>query len=267
MLALRGTAAEPATAFQRAAERFLHKDVDVITVTDITREGRAYAPATPEKPVYCKIMYFGYMEFNGARVWAGESIPDNKEVLRWMLQAMKAQGYLVADALHPAEQMLVFSWGMMQGGTARPALGFLGGDKVNLMWEQDQYGGFVDPKVLVRGILRTGIAGKVWDIAESDLFIGVVRSYTLDSLEGKKTTQLWETRFGCPATGIAMTRAMPLMVTAAAANLGRETEKPVSFNASVAFEGKVTLGEFKLLGDVEDLSTPTAAGAPTKKPR
>lgn len=257
LLALPAGAAPADTFFQRGVAKLLHKDVDVITVTDITPAGRSYAPPTPEKPVYCKIMYFGYMEFTGTRVWAGEQIPDNKEVLKWMLQAMKAQGYLVASPLHPAQQMLVFSWGMMEGGKARPALGFLGGDKVNLMWEQQQYGGFIDPKVLLRGMIRAGIGGKVWDIAESDLFIGVVRSYTLDSLEGKQTTQLWETRFGCPATGIAMTRAMPLMVTAAAANLGRETSKPVSFNASAAFEGKVTLGEFKVLGDVEDLSKPS----------
>lgn len=256
--------ASAATAFQEASRKFLHKDVDVITVTDLTPAGRSLAPATPQKPVYCKVLYFGYMEFAGTRAWAGEKIPGNKEVLKWMLQAMQAQGYLVADQVHPAEQMLVFSWGMMEGGKARPALGFLGGDKVNLMWEQQQYGGFVDPKVLLRGMIRAGIGGKIWDIAESDLFIGVVRSYTLDSLEGKQTTQLWETRFACPATGIAMTRAMPLMVTAAAAHLGRETDKPVSFNASTAYEGKVTLGEFKVLGDVEDLSQPAPEQAKSR---
>jgi hypothetical protein len=137
---------------------------------------------------------------------------------------------------------------MMQGGIDRPALKFLGGDKVDLMWEQEQPGGMVDPRVLLRGMKRMGIAGKVWDIAESDLFLTVVRSYTMDSLHSPKVTLLWETRFACPATGLAMTDAMPLMIKVAAANLGRESKLPVSVNASEVFKGRVDLGELKFLG-------------------
>lgn len=248
------------TGFQKALTKFLHKDVDVITVTDVTEAGRAYAPATPAKPVYYKMVYFGYTVFDGTRIWAGESVPSNKDVMHWMINAMKTQGYLVADEVHPPEQLFVFSWGMMEGGKGRPALGFLGGDKLNLMWEQVQYGGFVDPRVLVRGIIRTGIAGKVWDFAESDLFMGAVRSFTLDALDSPTPTLLWETRFGCPATGLAMNKAMPLLVTAAAMNLGRETIKPVTFNATEAFSGKVVYGDFKVLGERDALPQTKPAG-------
>lgn len=236
--------------------KFLHKDVDVITVTDVTEAGKAYTPATPDKPVYYKLLYFGYVTYDNERVWAGESIPANKDVLQWMIKAMKTQGYLVADAAHPPEQLFVFSWGMMEGGKGRPALGFLGGDKLNLMWEQVQYGGFVDPRVLVRGIIRTGIAGKVWDIAESDLFMGAVRSFTLDAMDSPNPLLLWETRFACPATGLAMDKAMPLMVTAAAYNLGRETVKPVNINATTTFGGKVNFGDFTVLGEGDQLTAP-----------
>jgi hypothetical protein len=235
------------TGFQNAMNKFLHKDVDVITVTDVTEAGKAYTPATPAKPVYYKLLYFGYVTYEGERVWAGESIPANKDVLQWMM---------MADAAHPPEQLFVFSWGMMEGGKGRPALGFLGGDKLNLMWEQVQYGGFVDPRVLVRGIIRTGIAGKVWDIAESDLFLGAVRSFTLDAMDNPSPTMLWETRFACPATGLAMDKAMPLMVTAAAMNLGRQTDKPVNLNATAAFGGKVNFGDFTVLGEGDQLTAP-----------
>lgn len=228
--------------------------------------GKAYAPATPGNPVYYKLLYFGYVTYEGERVWAGESIPSNKDVMQWMMKAMKTQGYLVADAEHPPEQLFVFSWGMMEGGKGRPALGFLGGDKLNLMWEQVQYGGFVDPRVLVRGIIRTGIAGKVWDIAESDLFLGAVRSFTLDAMENPNPTLLWETRFACPATGLAMDKAMPLMVTAAAMNLGRQTDKPVNLNATTAFGGKVNFGDFQVLGEADHLNVTTPAPEPTAEP-
>jgi len=251
------------TGFQDAMSKFLHKDVDVITVTDVSEAGKAYAPATPAKPVYFKLLYFGYITYEGERTWAGETIPSNKAVLQWMLKAMKTQGYLVADEQHPPEQLLVFSWGMMEGGKDRPALGFLGGDKLNLMWEQIQYGGFVDQRVLLRGLIRTGIAGKVWDVAESDLFLGAVRSFTLDALDNPKPTMLWETRFACPATGLSMAKAMPLMVTAAAFNLGRETAKPVSLNASALFGGKVNFGDIQVLGEADHL-TPRTKPEPEK---
>jgi len=258
LLLLAGPLAAEETAFQRATTKFLHKDVDVITVTDMTEAGRAYAPATPAKPVYYKMVYFGYTLFGGTRTWAGESIPSNKDVMLWMMRAMEQQGYLLADAAHPPEQLFIFSWGMMEGGKGRPALGFLGGNKLNLMWEQVQYGGFVDQRVLLRGLIRTGVAGKVWDIAESDLFLGAVRSFTLDALDRPDPKLLWETRFACPATGLAMDKAMPLLVSAAALNLGRETEKPVAFNATEAFGGKVTFGEFKVLGESDNLVIPKA---------
>jgi hypothetical protein len=236
--------------------KFLHKDVDVITVTDVTEEGKALTPATPTRPVRYKLIYVGETTFG--RAWSGESIPKKKDVLRWMIEATKAQGYLLADEQHPPELLLVYGWGMLAGGEGRPALGFLGGDKVNLMWENEiQYGGFVNPNVLRRGLFRMGIAGKVWDIAESNLFLGVVRAYTLDSESRPEVTKLWETRFACPATGLAFDETMPTMIKVAALNFGRETAKPVSINATDHFGGRVDFGEFKVLGVGEPLSKPS----------
>jgi hypothetical protein len=254
--ALAETTAATETGFQRGLKRFLERPVDVLTVTDVTKEGKALTPATPANPVRCQVVYYGYTHFDGTRTWANESIPPNRDVLKWLLAAMQQQGYLVADDNHPPEQLLVISWGMMAGDRSRQALGFLGGDKVNLMWEQTQYGGFVDAKVLLRGILRTGVASKVWDYSGSNLFVGVVRSYTMNSLEAPKTTLLWETRFACPAAGLAMDEAMPLMVKAAAVNLGRETARPVTLDATREFGGSVTIPDFEVLGEVEDISEP-----------
>ncbi|MES1167633.1 MAG: hypothetical protein ABUL61_00545, partial [Oleiharenicola lentus] len=244
--------AGPGAARADFLEKFLHKDVDVITVTDVTEAGKGLTPATPSAPIRYKMIYVGQAEFG--RSWAGETLPPKKSVIAWMIAAMKRQGYLLADEQHPPEQLFVFGWGMLQGGEGRPALGFLGGGKVNLMWENEtQYGGFVNPNVLRRGMIRMGIAGKVWDIAESDLFMGVVRSYTLDSETAPKPTKLWETRFACPATGLGFDDAMPLLISAAALNFGRETEKPVTLNATDTFGGQVNFGEFKVLGEADKL--------------
>jgi hypothetical protein len=245
-------------------QKFLQRDIDVITVTDVTDEGKALTPATPAQPVRYKMIYIGETVFG--RSWAGESIPPKASVIKWMMAALAGQGYLVADAEHPPELLLVFGWGMLAGGEGRPALGFLGGGKVNLMWENEiQYGGFVNPNVLRRGLIRMGVAGKVWDLAESNLFMGVVRAYTLDSETAPQPTKLWETRFGCPATGLALDETMPTLIKAAALNFGRETAKPVSLNATDHFGGRVDFGEFKVLGVGEALTAPKNEAATDSK--
>ena len=225
--------------------RIFHHDVEVITVTDMTDAGRSYPAASPAQPVYYKIIDLGLQDFGPA--WAGEDLPARRKVLIWAIKALAEQGFRVANEQHPPTQLFVFAWGMLQGGKDRPALRFLGGDKADLMWEQEQYGGFVSPRVLLRGIQRVGIVGEIWDLAESNLFLGIVRSYTIDSFDAPKVTLLWETRFACPADGLGLADSMPLMIKAAALNFGRETKLPVNLNASDLFKGRVDLGELKIL--------------------
>lgn len=246
--------------------RFFGRDVDVMMVTDMTEAGRAYAPATREKPV--RYMIIDYGEGHFGRNWAGEKLPPDLTVRRWMMKAIAQQGYLLADEQHPPEQLFIFSWGMLQGDpSSRTALRFLGGEKVNLMWEQEpQYGGFVNAMVHLRTFNRMGMAGKVWDFAATDLFLGVLRSYTMDSLrKDVKPTLLWETRFATPSAGIGFMEAMPLMIKSAALHVGRETVQPVTLNASEAFGGSVSFGEFKILGNDVQLS-PAPGDAPKPEP-
>lgn len=206
-------------------------DVDVITVTDMTDAGRAYPNATPAQPVYYKIIDLGYQPFGPA--WSGESMPTQRTARKWLITAMAQQGYRLADEQHPPTQLLVFTWGMRRGDAVK----FLGGEKMS--W--------------VQASLKVGIAGKVLDFAEAtdfkvpELFLGLVRSYTMDSETAPKVTLLWETRFGCPAIGLAYDETMPLLLKAAAVTFGRETKMPVNLNASEVFQGRVDLGELKVL--------------------
>lgn len=226
---------------------FLHHDVEVITVTDMTEAGRAYPTASRTAPVYYMIIDLGEENFGPS--WAGEKLPTPHVVRRWMMAALAEQGYRLADDLHPPTQLFVFAWGMMRGDKSRPALGFIGGEKADLMWEQaPQIGGMVSPRVLLRNFQRSGIAGEIWDTAEHDLYLGLVRSYSMDSLKGDKTTQLWETRFACPATGLNFGEAMPQLIKVAALNVGKETLLPVSINATDQFSGQVDIGELKVIG-------------------
>jgi hypothetical protein len=225
-------------------DQIFEHDVDVITVTDVTEAGHAFAPATPAKPVYYMIIDLGLQNFG--RAWAGERIPNHRTARQWLMDAMAVQGFKLADQQHRPTQLFVFAWGLCSGGPG--ALKFLGGDKVDLMWEYEQNGGMIDPRVLLRGIKRMGVTGKIWDFSQDDLFIGIVRSYTMDSLHGPNTTLLWETRFGCPALGLWLADTLPLMIKTAAPNFGRETPLPVNVNASERFRTEVGIGELKVMG-------------------
>ena len=94
---------------------FFARDIDVVTVTDMTDIGRTYVHATPEKPVYYMIVDAGQRTFG--RAWAGESVPKSRVALKWMMTAMAEQGYRLADDSHPPTQLFVFGWGMMRAGS------------------------------------------------------------------------------------------------------------------------------------------------------
>lgn len=190
-------------------------DVDVMTVTKVTEEGQAYPKATLANPVYYEIIDLGEQAFG--RVWAGERIPHRRTTRKWLMTALAEQGYRLADELHPPTQLLVFVWGMSDG------IGI-------------EFFGFTSRRPPFH---PNGVVSKALDFAQSDLFLGVVRSYTIDSETSPKTTLLWATNFACYAQGLALSDAMPLLVHTAAANFGRETERPVNINASDRFKGRL----------------------------
>ena len=68
---LAGALARAASGPVSAADffNFLHeRDTDVITVTDVTDEGKKWPQPAPGKPVYYEAMSFGSNRFPGPRV-------------------------------------------------------------------------------------------------------------------------------------------------------------------------------------------------------
>ena len=221
---------------------FFAHDVDVITVTDVTPEGRLLAAPSSAAPVRYMIVDVG--EVHIGRNWAGEKLPNTDVARRWVMKALAKQNYTLATETNPPTQLLVFGWGY----TSDPMLKFLGGEKADLMWEYEQYGGFLNPRVLTRNLQRVGIVGKIWDFAHGNLFVAFVRSYAMDSVgQGKKPIKLWETRFGCPADGLTLADTLPQMIVAAAPNFGRETRMPVSLRVNDWRRVQVEYGELRVI--------------------
>lgn len=226
---------------------WLRRDVDVITVTDVTEAGKAHPPATPAQPVYYKIIDLGQEDFG--RAWAGERVPHFRTARAWLMKALARQGYLLADEQHPPTQLLVFSWGM----TSQGAFDFMGGDRM-----PPPLPGWFAPPI--------GIWAKVIALSSDDVFLGLVKAFTIESETAPQVTLLWQTRFGCAANGLGMMEALPLMIEVASPNFGRETLLPVNVNASERFRGRVDLGELKVLGEAE-MPPKSSATTNPEKPR
>jgi len=241
-------------------EKLLRKDVDVITVTDLTDAGQDVRAATPAEPVRYLPVYAG--EIPLGLTWAGDSIPPNQVAMQWLMSTLKTQGYLPADDKHPAEQVLIFGWARHspEGGTLR-TVGFLGGTKTNLIKGRYEFGRVANAELDRLDTIRTHLEHKIVDFSGSDLYLGIVRAYARDSLDTPKPVKLWETRFGCRATGLVLDETMPLMLKAAALNFGRETTRPVNLNASDNFGGRVILGDLEVLGEYK---APAEADLPAR---
>jgi hypothetical protein len=83
----------------------------VIVVGDLTATGKQLTPPDTQHPIYYFPLVVGYKEMGG--VIAGEKVPVKNQVSHTLAVALAKQHYLVLDANHPPEQLLVFWWGSM----------------------------------------------------------------------------------------------------------------------------------------------------------
>jgi hypothetical protein len=233
-----------------------NNDLDVITVTDVTAAGKLVPAATPQAPVYYMILNLGERHFGPD--WTGEKMPAPIRAMRLLEQRLAAQGYRLADRQHPPTQLFVYAWGLLSGNQGRQALHFLGAEKTDLRWQLMFPG--------TTPLARTGLADQIWEMASDDLFLCVLRSYTVDSLRGPKTTLLWETRIASPSIGFSFRDSLPLMLRAAAPHFGRDTATPVAVDASTSYHVQVIMGELRVIEDDVPLPpSPTGKSAGPKR--
>lgn len=228
------------------------KDIQVIAVTDMTDEGRAYPAASPENPVYYQAVTAGYQVFG--RGVGGEKIPPNDAFLQVVLKTLKKEGFLPATDENPPTIVLGFSWGSVweDYGTA---LQVLGGDKLDIDWEVKPTLG-LEPRQWLRGLRKKG-ADRIIEIAKGNLFLVNINAYDRPALIKGDLVPLWQTRIACPTQGVWAQDAMPQIVVAAASMIGKETKYPAISTVQDAFgkRGEVSIGDLTVTDDDFDLAT------------
>ncbi len=234
------------------------RDLDVITVTDMSGAGQFLNSASPERPRYYIAASLGYRDL-GPSIGGGSEPPPDKDVIHLISSELAKQGYLPAKSgVNPPSLMLFYTWGTLNTDHfygADPSyriqlnrhqmVQFLGGRKVGI----DDY--FFDPLTApALGLTVLGSdAQNILEVAREDLYVVVVSAYELDTtLPMKRRPPLWTTRISAPSLGFSLSNVLPSMLAIGGQQFGRNTPRPVRVNASDQFKPSVRLGELQLLG-------------------
>lgn len=232
---------------------------DVITVTDTTEEGRKWPQPEPGKPVYYEAIVFGAKNFHGL---PGDREPTKRAMSNLIVGALKKQGYLIGTQKGQATIFLSISWGYRRATLG--SLAFLGGDKLDLMWElHPEFSSVFAFNALHRN-MRSSEASAVMEAANSDLYIVSIRAFDLKAIDADKEVELWHTKIALPANGSYMEEAIPTMITLATPFIGRETKKPMFSDQTPLRTGHVEIGPTKTLEFVDPEAGSTSATPPTK---
>ena len=223
-------------------------DRTTIAATDFTEAGERLPVPSVQAPVYYTGVNAGYREFVGVAM-AGDPPPPERDMLAIVVQVLAQQGYRGADAQHPPTQVIVCSWGTLDGGGSLlgpgPGLAFVGGDKFRLN-EDRTIPGHISADVFMRRF-RSGAAETAYQMAAGNLYAVLLRAYDLSAAEQGKIVLLWETRIACASPGTNMQIALPRMVVSAQRVIGRVTPQPVVANAARQRDAWVEIPEGQVI--------------------
>ncbi len=250
-------------------------ELQVVTVTDTTEAGAAQIHPTPKAPAYYIMSCVGPRDFGG--IIANVKIPEEKEVVAVATKVLAHQGYLAASKEHPANLLLVVTWGTLfvdtQPGETDPLssqanhdqmMRFLGGYKVGLT-----AGSRTDPASSVQGEgfqLRDIDSDRLSSIASHNLYVIAVGAYDYRAVTEKKRELLWTTKISAPSKGFTMKEVFASMIEISGPTLGRETVRPVLFDAADQLKGDVKVGEAHVVGDSAPNKPATGNPPPPKSP-
>jgi hypothetical protein len=253
------------------------RDLEVITVTDMSILGSLRPIATPNEPQYYVATSLGYRDLGGQL--AGIEAPPPEAVLHLISSELAKQGYLPATSRSPRPTLgLVYTWGTLNGErfygpdpsvppvimNRRQIVGFLGGPKVGL--GKDVFDPLTAP---VPGLSAYNYEARtLLEATNEDFYVIMVSAYDLDSaLQKKRMPPLWTTRIAAPSLGFNLGDVLPAMLAIGGKQFGRDTPRPIWINASDEFDPKVRMGEIQLLETLEQEPLPVIDASGTEIPR
>jgi hypothetical protein len=242
------------------------RELEVITVTDVSSDGHALPAPSPDQPQYYIAASRGFRDLGSAMGGIKEPVPA--EVIRLISSELAKRGYLPGTPHSaPASLLLVYTWGTLNADrftgpnldsapvvlNHRQIVRFLGGKKAGV----DDL--VFDPLTFpVAGLTQYNYeANRILEVAREDFYVVVVSAYDLERLRRRDTHRpLWTTRIAAPGLGFSLPDVMPAMLAIGGPRFGRETARPVWSRATEEFKPNVRLGELKLLDYLQDAPLP-----------
>jgi hypothetical protein len=212
----------------------------VVVVGDATPLGKKQPAPDAQHPIYYFPLPVGYKEV-GATI-AGEPPPPRKdEVCHTLAVALAKQHYLLMNAAHPPEQLLVFWWGSMN-----PELDDFGSND-----PADQI--FFNEREMLAlvGAYKTEMmpywqTNDIKSAARDDRYFVIIMAYDFAAARQHQKKLLWMAKMSTPSLGTNLTAVIPALVASGAPAFGQDTVPAVIDSSKAMQEGKVILGPLEL---------------------
>jgi hypothetical protein len=247
------------------------RDFEVITVTDMTPEGRRWPAPSAQQPQYYVPVSLGYRDLGGIIGRVKE--PPEQTAVQTIARELAQRGYLpAAEKTPPPTLVLVFSWGTLNAKyppsmtrnlpvaqqNRKQIVDFLGGAKMGVTADCYEGGFFGLP---VESRLLDNDARDYLALANDNYYVAVVTAYDLAAMEKNPTLSLphlWITRIACPSLGFSLPDALPSMIALAGPNFGRETARPVRVAVPRRQRPTVKYGELQVVEFLKEMPAPAA---------
>lgn len=216
----------------------------VIVVGDVTAEGQKLEPPSAGRPTYYFPLVVGYKEMGA--VAAGEKVPVKNEVLRTLAVALAKQHYLVMDATHPPEQLMVFWWGSMN-----PEIQDFGSDDPTeqVFFNKREMLALVGAYKADR--LTPWASEDLQTAARDDRYFVILMAFDYAAARQRQKKLLWMAKMSTAAVGTDLPSVIPALAASGRPAFGRDTT-PDWVDSGKVREGSVIIAPLEVKETVPD---------------
>ena len=206
----------------------------VIVVGDLTPMGKKLTPPDADHPVYYFPLAVGFKEL-GATI-AGEKPPPKNDVSHTIAVELARQHYLVMNAQHPPEQLLVLWWGSMN-----PEIQDFGSN------DPTEQVFFNEREMLALvGAYKTQMmapwnAQDLKSAARDDRYFVIVMAFDFQAARQHQKKLLWMAKMSAASVGTDLTTVIPALVATGGPTFGRDTPPTWVDSGKSLKEGHVIL--------------------------
>ncbi len=201
----------------------------------LTDDGRKIATPTPASPAYYLLINGGYQEMGD--LVKGEKSPDAARVEKLVRKALAVNGYQGVTKTSPHLDLVVtFHWGYANPQIEKDDSGNETFYNLNQMYS------LVGGRALSKADLNFERAA-ITEAAREDRYFVIVTAFDFNAyMKQKKRIMLWRTQMSVPSVGIDQDTALPALVSAGGALMGRETNLPKQIFSDLGRQGEVEIG-------------------------